>query len=40
MIPAEAKSGEDMNELSGIAISKYEIQMKKRLKILRTQEGD
>jgi len=29
MIPAEAKSGEDMNELSGIAISKYGIQMKK-----------
>ena len=40
MIPAEVKSGEDMNELSLIAILKYEIQMKKGLEILRIKEGD
>jgi hypothetical protein len=38
-MPAEVKSGEEMNGLSRIAIWKYEIRMKKKLKILRAQEG-
>ncbi len=39
MIPAEVKSGEEMNELSRIAISKYEIRMKKKVEDIESTRG-